>query len=131
MTDEPLETILIVEDDRHIRQVAKLALTQSPDLAVECAASGRDALDRVGNLQPDPILLDVMMPGLDGLDVLDALQDDPQTAEIPVVFLTAKAQPTEIEEYRERGVVDVIVKPFDPMKLADQVEGAWAASFEP
>ena len=125
MTDEPLETILLIEDDRHIRQVARLALTQSPELTVETAKSGRDALERVGDLQPDLILLDVMMPELDGLDVLDALTEDPTTADIPVVFLTAKAQPSEIEEYRRRGVIDVIVKPFDPMTLGDQVREAW------
>ena len=66
-----------------------------------------------------------MMPELDGFDVLDALTEDPTTADIPVVFLTAKAQPSEIEEYRRRGVIDVIVKPFDPMKLGEQVRAAW------
>ena len=123
-----LTKILIVEDDPHIREVAKMALERTGDLEVETCARGTDAHAAVREFAPDLVLLDVMMPEVDGPAVFEQLADDPETADVPVVFLTARAQPNELEEYREMGVADVIVKPFDPMALPDQVRAAWAGA---
>ena len=120
-----LDCILVVEDDRDIREVAKLALEQIGDLQVATCSKGADAFDTALELAPDLILLDVMMPGTNGVTVLGQLADAPETADIPVVFLTARAQPDELEEYRRLGVADVVVKPFDPMELPGRVVEAF------
>lgn len=122
---EQLDHVLVVEDDDHIREVAELALSQHGSLDVTTCATGTRAHDRATDVEPDLILLDVMMPDVDGIEVLEALRDDASTREIPVVFLTARAQPDEIEEYRSLGVADVIVKPFDPVELPGRVQQIW------
>jgi CheY-like chemotaxis protein len=85
------------------------------------AASGREGLQRAADEAPDAILLDVMMPGMDGPTTLSALRATPATAAIPVVFLTAKAMPSEIERLRGLGAEGVLTKPFDPLTLAGQL----------
>lgn len=122
---EKLHDILLVEDDPHIREVAALALEQSGDMSVEECGRGADAPEMAADSKPDLVLLDVMMPEVDGVEVLARLRDSPKTSPIPVVFLTARAQPSEIEEYRDLGVLDVIVKPFDPVELPERVREAW------
>jgi CheY-like chemotaxis protein len=125
VSGKPLKTILLVDDKDDIREVAKVALEVVGDLTVLTAASGAEAL-RIAATQPvDLILLDVMMPEMDGPAVLASLRDKPQTAEIPVIFLTAKALPWEIEELRQLGSLHVLLKPFDPMTLADTVKELW------
>jgi CheY-like chemotaxis protein len=121
-----LETILYVEDEPDIRTVASLALHNIGGLEVETCGSGREALARVSQSRPDLILMDVMMPDLDGPTTLSRLREDPGTADIPVIFMTAKAQPEEIEYFKGLGVVDVIGKPFDPLTLADRLRSLWA-----
>lgn len=116
--------ILIVDDEDDIRRIAKLALGRVGAMDVVEAASGRDAVRRAEQDAPDAILLDVMMPGLDGPSTLAALRSNPKTAGIPVVFLTAKAMPAEIERLRGLGARGVLLKPFDPMTLAGQVRAA-------
>lgn len=120
-----LRRVLLVEDELDIQIVARLALKDIGRLEVEVCGSGSEALEVAPRFRPELILLDVMMPEPDGLTTLKALSNNPQTASIPVVFVTAKAQNHEIEEYLELGAVDVIVKPFDPMTLADQVNEIW------
>jgi CheY-like chemotaxis protein len=88
---------------------------------VGSAATGEEALDRARSEQPDAILLDVMMPGIDGPTTLAMLREEPSTAKIPVVFLTAKVQRQELESYVALGAAGVILKPFDVMTLADQI----------
>ena len=83
-------------------------------------------MDRVADFAPDLVLLDVMMPDMDGPATLRALRQLPGMAALPVVFMTAKVQPQEVAEYRARGALDVIAKPFDPMTLAAQVREIWA-----
>lgn len=122
---DPLQTILLVEDDADIREVAELALTHAGDLEVVTCARGTEAREAVERVEPDLVLLDVMMPEVDGVEVFRQLQNDPETASIPVVFLTARAQPDEVDEYRQLGVLDVIVKPFDPTELPERVRQAW------
>jgi CheY-like chemotaxis protein len=120
-----LERVLYVEDEADIRTVAKLALETIGGFTVLTCASGEEALRAVEDFRPDIVLLDVMMPGMDGPSVLRALRERPALADVPVAFMTAKVQPAEIEHFRSLGARDVIAKPFDPMTLADHVRSIW------
>jgi CheY-like chemotaxis protein len=124
MTD--LNRILYVEDEPDIQAVAKLALEMVGGFTVKICSSGQEALASVAAFAPDLILMDVMMPGMDGPATLQALREQPALAAIPVVFMTAKVQPAEVQHYKGIGAVDVIPKPFDPMTLATQVRDAWS-----
>lgn len=120
-----LQRILYVEDEPDIQAVAKLALEMVGGYQVMICSGGQEALDKVAGFAPDLILLDVMMPGMDGLTTLQKLRADSATAAIPVIFLTAKVQPSEVAQYQVLGGLDVIAKPFDPMTLAAQVRDIW------
>jgi len=122
-----LERILYVEDEPDIQAVARLALENVGGFKVEICSSGPEALERIGAFDPDLILLDVMMPGMDGPTTLTELRKLPEMADRPVVFMTAKVQPQEVAEYKAMGALDVIPKPFDPLKLAGQVQDIWSA----
>lgn len=121
-----LKRILHVEDDLSIQAVAKLALETLGGFEVLSCLSGQEALDQVQGFNPDFILLDVMMPGMDGPETLSKLRELVDIEQIPVAFMTAKVQPQEIEQYRQLGAREVIVKPFDPMTLAAQVRSIWS-----
>ena len=121
-----LKRILHVEDDRSIQAVARLALETLGGFEVLSCLSGQEALDQVQGFNPDFILLDVMMPGMDGPETLSKLRELVDIEQIPVAFMTAKVQPPEIEQYRLLGAREVIVKPFDPMTLAAQVRDIWS-----
>lgn len=115
------ERILVVDDERDIRTVVGMALTMVGGFVVEECALGEDAVRQATAFGPDLILLDVMMPGLDGPSTLRQLRQSPRTADTPVIFMTAKIMPGEVEHYREIGAVGVIAKPFDPMALSDEI----------
>ena len=121
----PLTRILLVDDEQDIRTVAQLSLTALGGFTVECCASGSEALERIQAFQPDLVLLDVMMPGMDGPATLGRLRADSATAHIPVVFVTARVQAQEVLAYRAIGALDVVAKPFDPMALAGILRGIW------
>jgi CheY-like chemotaxis protein len=121
----PLERILLVEDDPDIQTVAEVALSSIGGFTVEVCGSARDALERARGFRPDLVLLDVMMPGMDGPSALIALRQLPETARTPVVFMTARAQPREIARYKELGSLDVITKPFEPGELAATLRRIW------
>lgn len=123
-----LERILYAEDEPDIQAVAKLALEMLGGFKVLICGNGHEALAKVGDFAPDLILLDVMMPGMDGPTTLEKLRADPVTAGIPVIFLTAKVQPAEVLHYQSLGALNVIAKPFDPMTLATQVRQLWSAT---
>ncbi|MDX9860042.1 MAG: response regulator [Rhodospirillales bacterium] len=125
MTASPLKKILVVEDDPDIQLVARIALETVGGLTVETCGSGQEAIQVAPRFGPDLILLDVMMPEMDGPTTLQHLRADPALAATPVVFCTAKAMPTELEHYRNLGSAGVIAKPFDPMALADQIREIW------
>ena len=125
MAGRELDRILHVDDEPDIREVAKLSLEGVGGFTVEVCASGEEALEAVPRFKPDLILLDVMMPIMDGPSTLRALRDGDKTTGIPIVFMTAKVQKLEIAEFKELGAIDVIEKPFDPMTLADQVKAIW------
>lgn len=127
MTTKTLEKILYIEDEADIQTIARLALESIGGFVVETCNSGREGLDCVASFAPDLILLDVMMPDMDGPATLRALRQLPGLAAAPVVFMTAKVQPQELAGYRALGALDVIAKPFDPMTLAEQVREIWAS----
>jgi CheY-like chemotaxis protein len=112
---------MIVDDDEDIRLICELAVRRIGGWDVVSAASGEEALALAPRERPDVILLDVMMPGIGGLTTLARLRDQPETRNIPVVFLTAKAQQREVDRYMALGATGVICKPFDVIKLADQI----------
>ncbi|RUO75371.1 response regulator [Idiomarina seosinensis] len=121
-----LERVLYVEDDADIREIAVVALEDIGGLTVRQCKSGEQALEEVEAFIPQVILLDVMMPGLDGPQVLKAMRDMGAVTEYTAVaFMTAKVQPKEIERYKRMGVQKVISKPFDPVALADEVKQLW------
>ena len=123
-----LERILCVEDEPDIQEVTRLALEMVGGYHVMICGSGQEALDKTADFSPDLILLDVMMPEMDGPTTLRHLRSDPATSNIPVVFLTAKVQPAEIEHFRSLGAVDVIAKPYDPLNLAARLNDIWNRS---
>jgi CheY-like chemotaxis protein len=113
--------ILIVDDDDAIREVAQTSLELVGGWDVDCVASGLDALTIAAENPPDAILLDVMMPAMDGPTTFGHLQADPRTRSIPVVLLTAKVQGAERRQWESLGVAGVLAKPFDPMTLPGEV----------
>src|SRR5262249_2620248 len=114
----PLKRILMVEDEPDIQAVAQLALEALGGFQVRIWGWGREGVQAAPAFAPDLILLDVMMPGMDGPSTLRALREQPRVAATPVIFMTAKVQPQEVAEYRALGVLDVIAKPFHPLTLA-------------
>lgn len=120
-----LNKIMYVEDQQDIQMVAKVALESVGGFEVLICGGGEEALEKVSDFNPDLILLDVMMPGMDGPTTKKELEKSPETQNTPVIFMTAKIQPTEVAEYKKMGAIDVIPKPFDPMTLADQIRDMW------
>jgi CheY-like chemotaxis protein len=123
----PLTRILMVDDEADIRVIAHLSLTAVGGFTVELCSSGPEALQKATSFAPDLILLDVMMPGMDGPTTLKGLREIPSLAQTPVVFMTAKVQPLEIAQLKACGAIDVLPKPFDPMALSESLKRIWAA----
>ena len=121
-----LHKVMMVEDDPDIQSVASLALEAVGGFEVLVCGSGAEALARLQGFAPDLILLDVMMPVQDGPTLLRQLRERPETARFPVVFMTAKAQASEIAGYKQLGALDVVTKPFDPMTLPQTLLDIWA-----
>jgi CheY-like chemotaxis protein len=113
--------VLVVDDDDAIREVAQTSLELVAGWEVDAASNGLDALDRAVADPPDAILLDVMMPSMDGPTTFARLQSDARTRHVPVVLLTAKVQPAERRRWEQLGVAGVLAKPFDPMELPGQI----------
>lgn len=122
-----LKRIMHVEDDPSIQTVARVALEAVGGFEVCTCSGGQEALDRFESFAPQLILLDVMMPTMDGPSTLRNLQQQFDLTKIPVVFMTAKVQTNEIESYKALGASDVVVKPFDPMKLSEQILAIWSS----
>ena len=120
-----LNRILYVEDDADIREIVRVSLEMVGDYDVVACESCDDALDVVDDFSPDLLLLDVMMPDLDGPATLRKLRQRESAADAPAVFITAKVQAGDMAHYERLGVVDVIVKPFDPMMLSERIGQIW------
>lgn len=125
MASKILNRILYVEDEPDIQEVASLALVDLGGFVVEICSSGDEATKKAPAFAPDLILLDVMMPVMDGPGTLKALRELPQTAATPVIFMTAKVQSHEVARYKALGALDVISKPFDPMTLSETINNIW------
>lgn len=128
MTAAALERVLYIEDEPDIRLVAEIALRQVGHLNVVTCASGEEGLSIIHDFMPQLIILDVMMPGMDGPQILGKLRELSEFKATPVVFITAKVQPYEVEQFKRLGAADVISKPFNPMTLADDVRAIWVAN---
>lgn len=120
--------VLLVDDEDDIRKIAELSLRAVGKFETCVAAGGRAGIEVARAEAPDLILMDIMMPELDGLGALAELRKDPALAGIPVIFMTAKVQASEIEHYLSEGAIGVIKKPFDPMLLATEVRRLFDAA---
>jgi two-component system, OmpR family, response regulator len=120
--------ILHVEDEPDIREVAAMALDLEDDIDLTAATSGPEALALLDGFTPDAVLLDVMMPGMDGPSVLVELRKRPELEATPVIFMTARVQTSEVARYLELGAVGVITKPFDPMTLGREIKDILAGA---
>ncbi|MGY6631137.1 MAG: response regulator [Wenzhouxiangella sp.] len=118
----PVNRILYVEDDPDIQAIAVMALETVAGMTVKACSSGAEALAAAEGFAPDLIVLDVMMPGMDGPTTLTALRDLPSLIDTPVIFVTAKTQSDEIQRLKALGARGVITKPFDPMTLGQRLE---------
>ena len=121
-----LKHILCIDDEEDILEVASMCLEAVGGLKVSRATSGNDGISVARQEKPDVILLDVMMPLMDGPTTLKKIMQDDSLKKIPVIFMTARAQPEEVKKYLSYGAIDVIEKPFDPMLLAQQVQQVWS-----
>ncbi|MGL5834478.1 MAG: response regulator [Waterburya sp.] len=115
------KSILLIDDEETIQEVVQVGIEIESGWQVAIASSGAEGIDLAQSQQPDVILLDVMMPEMDGIDTLSQLKSNQKTSAIPVIFLTAKAQAEEKNQFQSLGVVDVITKPFNSMTLASQI----------
>lgn len=116
-------SILYVDDEPDIRLIVEMSLKLRPDIEVRTADSGEQAIAMLhdSGWRPNLVMVDVMMPGMTGPEMLAALRKHPDTAELPVIFVTARARQQDIAEYIALGAKGVITKPFDPIRLAEQV----------
>lgn len=120
-----LKKILLIEDEPDIQAIARIALEDIGHFTVKYCSSGEEALQCTDKFSPDLILLDMMMPGMNGFTTLNELRKKSSTHNIPVIFMTAFNQSSESIEYKKAGALDVINKPFDPMKLASTLQSIW------
>ena len=124
--DKELKKILYVEDEADIRLIVQIALEDIAGFDLKSCASGYEAIAEVEAFKPQLILLDVMMPGLDGPATLLELRKLPEVKKIPVIFMTARIQDKEIAQYKGIGIQDIISKPFEPLTLADTLRNFWS-----
>jgi len=120
-----LKKILYVEDEPDIQMIARVALENVGGFELLVCSSGTEAIEKAAAFAPDLLLLDVMMPGMDGPTTLAELRKIPNLSKTPAMFMTAKVQPQEVEFLKSLNVADVIAKPFDPMGLANNIRESW------
>lgn len=125
MRQPKLQTILYVEDDADIAQVAEIALVNVGGFDLHSCLSGSEAIHKAKAVKADLLLLDVMMPSMDGRATLAELRKLEVCAKTPVIFMTAKLQAEDLLQYRELGAIGVLAKPFDAMQLAQKVRQLW------
>lgn len=120
-----LQRILYVEDEQDFHEIARLALEDIGGLQLKVCSSGPEALDAASAFYPDMVLLDAMMPGMDGVETFKKLRNLSELDSVPILFMTANALPGEIARFMELGAADVIPKPFDPMTLSQTIQDIW------
>jgi CheY-like chemotaxis protein len=127
MPAQPLIRICYVEDDEDIQKIVRMSLERVGKMTVEVVSDPMLAIERIIAFKPELVMLDWMMPGMDGPTLLRKMRDTPETRDLPVVFITAKASPRELDELRNLGAVGTISKPFSPKDLPEQLKAIWAA----
>lgn len=127
MPSHPLVRVCYVEDDEDIQRIVRMSLERVGKMTVEVVSDPMVAIDRIIAFKPELVLLDWMMPGMDGPTLLRKMRATAETKELPVVFITAKASQRELDELRSMGAVGTISKPFSPKDLPGQLTAIWAA----
>ena len=125
MQKQNLKSIVCIDDEHDILEVAKMSLEAVGGFDVSAHDNGQAGVEKAIETNPDLILVDVMMPGLDGPATLELIKKTPELKNTPVIFMTARVQPSEVEEYKNLGAVGVISKPFDPMELPNDILRIW------
>jgi CheY-like chemotaxis protein len=125
MKAKKLTKLLFVDDDEDILTIAKYCLEGLTGVTIQYACSAEEAIRQALSFLPDLILLDIMMPEMDGITALKTMRNLPTIAHIPIIFFTAKVQTEELESYFQLGALDVIIKPFDPLTLASTIQSIW------
>lgn len=128
--ERQLKTILYAEDEDDIRSIAQIALEDIAGFTVKYCKDGQEVLNAVKDLTPDLLLFDVMMPKMDGPTTLREIRKIASCSTIPAIFMTAKIQTYELEEYKTLGAIDVISKPFDPITLGETIKKIWSRHYE-
>jgi CheY-like chemotaxis protein len=124
--DRPLAKVCYVEDDEDIQRIVRMSLERIGKLTVEVVGDPMVAIERMKAFTPDLVLLDWMMPGMDGPTLFKKMKEYPETASLPAVFITAKASQTELDDLIRMGAIGTISKPFSPKDLPDQLRALWA-----
>lgn len=122
---KPLQRILHAEDDQDIQFLLKMTFETFSDFTYICCDNGEELLQTLPSFKPDMILLDMMMPKMNGLETLACIKANPHTQHIPVIFLTAKIQPEEVSDYELRGAFAILFKPFELSELPTKLERLW------
>ena len=125
MTTKPLERVCYVEDDEDIQRIVRMSLERVGKMTVEIVGDPMVAVEAIIRFKPDLVMLDWMMPGMDGPTLFRKLKEEPQTEDLPVIFITAKATSAELQELRSLGALGAISKPFAPKDLPDQLRALW------
>ncbi len=120
-----LQRILVADDEPDILEIARIALEMVGGFEVVACSSGQALLEALPDFKPDLVIVDVLMPDMSGLEAVEEIRRLPEFKELPYVFLTGTIAEEEIEGLREAGAADIILKPFDPMTLADRVDNIW------
>jgi CheY-like chemotaxis protein len=126
LPDRPLNKICYVEDDEDIQRIVRLSLERVGKMSVEVVGDPMVAIEAMKKFAPDLVLLDWMMPGMDGPALFKKMKETPETSALPVVFITAKASQAELDDLLRMGAAGSISKPFSPKDLPDQLRGIWA-----
>ena len=127
MPTEPLSRVCYVEDDEDIQRIVRMSLEKIGKMTVEVVSDPMVAIDRMVAFKPDLVMLDWMMPGMDGPTLYRKMLETPAVKSLPVVFITAKASSRELDELRKLGAAGTISKPFSPRDLPDQLRAIWGA----
>ena len=127
MPAQPLNRICYVEDDEDIQKIVRMSLERVGKMTVEVVSDPMVAIERITAFKPELVMLDWMMPGMDGPTLFRKMREIPETSKLPVVFITAKASTRELDELRALGAVGTISKPFSPKDLPEQLRAIWAA----
>ncbi len=123
-----LQRILLADDEPDILEISRIALETVGGFEVSVCLSGKTLLERLPEFKPDLVIVDVLMPDMTGPKVFEEIRRRPEYDEVPVIYLTGVIQEEELEDLRETGVADIILKPFDPMTLADRINGVLKGS---